>query len=644
MAIKLRRGTDTQRLSVVFEEGEIAYTTDTKKLYIGDGVTAGGNEIGGTTAAELLKVEVHNATGSTVAAGAVVYLNGNTGNKPNLNLAKADAEATSSKTIGLVIASISNNANGEIATDGLLEGLNTSAFVAGDLLWLSDSVAGGVTTIIPDTPNHAVFIGYVVRAHATQGSILIHIQNGYELNELHDVKITSVANGDGLIYDSTLGYWKNSNTVTTQGNTFNAANKLVKLDGTAKLPAVDGSQLTNLPTPATPTLAQVTTAGNTTTNAITVGGLAVATNLIYTDTVNGRVGIGTTSPAFNLDIYGATLNNPYIRLRTNAAASGGNYANGIIFDRTSGGATNNIGIFTDPIRGHTTNADALTFALINSPYTRLFTIQQNSGLVLGSYAGSNIAPANGMIISGNVGIGTPTDAGYKLDVNGTARVSGGLTVATNLIYTDTANSRVGIGTINPSQPFHIVGRTRIAFNTGTSLHLYGDGTTSYIDSLTGANAAHDLRISAQNISFYSGSSYGTVYAKLFNTGNFALGNNPTDAGYKLDVNGTANIGNTLSIGNEGKIIGSSGAGLQLIANISYPAHNIKITQTQGTVASNISAILQIESTTKGVLFPRMTTTQKNAITSPASGLVVYDTTLGKLCVYGASSWETITST
>jgi hypothetical protein len=289
MAIKLRRGTDTQRLSVVFEEGEIAYTTDTKKLYIGDGVTAGGNEIGGTTAAELLKVEVHNATGSTVAAGAVVYLNGNTGNKPNLNLAKADAEATSSKTIGLVIASISNNANGEIATDGLLEGLDTSMFAPGDLLWLSDSVAGGVTTIIPDTPNHAVFIGYVVRAHATQGSILIHIQNGYELNELHDVKITSVANGDGLIYDSTLGYWKNSNTVTTQGNTFNAANKLVQLDGTAKLPAVDGSQLTNLPSFTPPNgLLKLASAISTTLQTVTdyLGNLSVL------QLNSRRVGIG----------------------------------------------------------------------------------------------------------------------------------------------------------------------------------------------------------------------------------------------------------------------------------------------------------------------------------------------------------------
>jgi len=39
----------------------------------------------------------------------------------------------------------------------------------------------------------------------------------------------------------------------------------------------------------------------------------------------------------------------------------------------------------------------------------------------------------------------------------------------------------------------------------------------------------------------------------------------------------------------------------------------------------------------------MTTTQKNAVATPAAGLVVFDTTLGKLCVYTGSAWQTITS-
>ena len=62
----------------------------------------------------------------------------------------------------------------------------------------------------------------------------------------------------------------------------------------------------------------------------------------------------------------------------------------------------------------------------------------------------------------------------------------------------------------------------------------------------------------------------------------------------------------------------------------------------GVTTANASALLQVDSTTQGVLFPRMTTTQKNAISSPATGLVVFDTTLGKLCVY-STTWQTITS-
>ena len=58
-----------------------------------------------------------------------------------------------------------------------------------------------------------------------------------------------------------------------------------------------------------------------------------------------------------------------------------------------------------------------------------------------------------------------------------------------------------------------------------------------------------------------------------------------------------------------------------------------------TTTPNASAQLDISSTTKGVLFPRMTTTQKNAITSPAAGLVVYDTTTNKLCCYNGSTWN-----
>jgi len=63
----------------------------------------------------------------------------------------------------------------------------------------------------------------------------------------------------------------------------------------------------------------------------------------------------------------------------------------------------------------------------------------------------------------------------------------------------------------------------------------------------------------------------------------------------------------------------------------------------GTTTNAASSILTMESTTQGFLPPRMTTTQKNAIASPATGLVVYDNTLNKLSVFTGLVWETVTS-
>jgi hypothetical protein len=63
----------------------------------------------------------------------------------------------------------------------------------------------------------------------------------------------------------------------------------------------------------------------------------------------------------------------------------------------------------------------------------------------------------------------------------------------------------------------------------------------------------------------------------------------------------------------------------------------------GTTSPNASALLDVQSTTKGVRMPNMTTTQKNAISSPAAGLMVFDTTLAKLAVYSGTAWETVTS-
>ena len=158
--------------------------------------------------AERIEIIVRNSTGSTLAKGKVVYLSGSTGNRPNAVLADASLEATATKTIGIVTENIANNSDGYVAVNGTLHNLDLSAFTAGDLLWLSETAGDYVANTPPAEPAHAVFIGYVARAHPTQGRIVIAIQNGYELGELHGVEITSPAT-DHYLYYASDGLWKN---------------------------------------------------------------------------------------------------------------------------------------------------------------------------------------------------------------------------------------------------------------------------------------------------------------------------------------------------------------------------------------------------------------------------------------------------
>jgi len=172
-------------------------------------------------------------------------------------------------------------------------------------------------------------------------------------------------------------------------------------------------------------------------------------------------------------------------------------------------------------------------------------------------------------LKGNILIGTTTDAGYKLDVNGTVRVSGTTTITPATLTGSTATSALDI-----SQTWN---------TTGTPIALKVNITDTASASLS------DL------ISLQLG---GSVRFRVVKNGYFVH----SGAG---EINGDLMVG--------------------------FSTNKLA------------SARLQVDSTTTGFLPPRMTTTQKNAIASPAAGLVVYDTTLGKLCVRTASSWETITS-
>jgi hypothetical protein len=163
--------------------------------------------------------EVRNTTAATLTKGSVVYISGATGNKPTVSKAIATGDSTSAQTFGLVQADIAANANGNVVCVGDLTGLDTSAFTEGAQLYLSSTTAGAYTVTKQLAPAHLVYIGIVTRAHPTLGQVEVNIQNGYELYELHDVSITSVANNQGLFYEASTDLWKNKSIATVLGYT-----------------------------------------------------------------------------------------------------------------------------------------------------------------------------------------------------------------------------------------------------------------------------------------------------------------------------------------------------------------------------------------------------------------------------------------
>lgn len=160
--------------------------------------------------AEQVTMIVRNDEATTLTVGEVVYVSGASGEHVKVKRALATTDPLSANTLGVIIESIASGADGKMALHGVVTGVDTNAYNEGDSLYLSASVAGGVTTTRPTAPNHGVFVGYVTKKSGN-GKIALHIQNGYELTELHDVYITSPEANHFLVYDNSVGEtrWEN---------------------------------------------------------------------------------------------------------------------------------------------------------------------------------------------------------------------------------------------------------------------------------------------------------------------------------------------------------------------------------------------------------------------------------------------------
>lgn len=272
-----------------------AETSATGKLFWddGDGVLSNGLKGGNVTlqVGTQQYARVYNDTASTLTKGQVVYISGAQGNRVAVRLARADVESTSFGTIGLVAESIASGAEGFIITSGALYKLDTSALTAGATVYLSPTTAGAVTTTKPQAPNQLVVVGWVERVNATVGSIYVKIDNGYELEELHDVQITSPQSGNIIIYDASttpIGVWKNAFLTAGTGISISNGNGSVTVTNSGVTSAVAGTG--------------ISVSGAT--GAVTITNSAPDQTVTLTN--GGSIGITGTYPSFTLTNNGVT--------------------------------------------------------------------------------------------------------------------------------------------------------------------------------------------------------------------------------------------------------------------------------------------------------------------------------------------------
>jgi hypothetical protein len=198
----------------------------------------------GVAVAKNLEFLAHNGTGATITKGSIVYINGALSGNPRITLSQANNEVNSARTIGFAKADIASGANGFVISEGELENVKTrdadgSGIIgAGIQIYLSPTVPGGFTQTEPSAPNHLVYVGVVTRASTgvnLDGRILVGIQNGYELNEIHDVAISSPAAKQVIKRNAGNTLWVNEAIVSadvSDATSAATADKLVLRDGT----------------------------------------------------------------------------------------------------------------------------------------------------------------------------------------------------------------------------------------------------------------------------------------------------------------------------------------------------------------------------------------------------------------------------
>jgi hypothetical protein len=355
---------------------------------------------------------VTNAEAVTITKGQAVYLFSAVGDRASVKLAYNTGDATSAKTLGLVAEDIAAGASGFVMCQGVAYKMNTAAYTAGDSLYLG-ATAGSLTTTKPYAPNHLVYIGTVEKANAGNGQIYVRVQNGYELDELHNVSAQSPSNGQTIVYNSSTSLWEKNTVSLTIG-----------VNGT--LPIANGG------TGQTTAASAITALTGTQTNAYylrsngtnaTLSALSAADLTGTVAIASGGTGQTTATAAFNALAPSQTGNSGKFLTTDGTNTSWATTASAVTLSNDTTTATNLYPLFASATTGTASTIYTGNAKLLYKPST-------------GELASSVVNATNGIVVNSQT-----VAVSYTIASGSSGMSAGPVTVASGQSVTISSGSR-----------------------------------------------------------------------------------------------------------------------------------------------------------------------------------------------------------
>jgi hypothetical protein len=482
--------TDTDKFLVIDSSGIVKYRTG-QELY---------NDIGAGGAASYTSTLQHEVkAGVALTKGQAVYVTSADGTNMIVSKASNASEATSSKTLGLIAQDLSINGKGFVITEGLLSGLNTmAAGTEGDPVWLGTdgNLIYGLGSK-PYAPAHLVFIGIVTKRNANNGEIFVKVQNGFELQELHNVQITSTPSDNTVLaYETSTSLYKMKSIPTLLGYTPTTNARTLTINGTSYDLSADRSWSVGTHT------------GNLTTGYVpkATGATTLTDSLIYDN--GSAIGINTNAPyessAFKLDVDG-----------------------GVLIKNTKGVAAQLILINSNPATGG--NNGFVQLSAGGNTSTAFGQWQTYYGTSIASGA-LRLQPAGGFVLVGSstqiTGNGLFQVAG-DINITGAFRINGVAINTSSMVY-PSAGIAVSTGS---------AWGTSITDNSSNWNTAYGWGNHASVGYLTSSTAAsiYLSQVDASN-SYLTQSSAASIYLSQVNAANSYLTQSSAASIYLSQVN------------------------------------------------------------------------------------------------------------